>query len=357
MDRMVDTEDATHSTNDSGIEESFLLIDVPVAEREVNYTDNERYMNEQLRVRNLALMVQSLRAAHRKCRIKLFSATHPSEYMLHTWARAGLQKVTHELGSALDGEDVYKALEDDRSSTVEHPLKGPYRTKGIVIFSTRYGGSSNDALMFAAYTTVRRLLTNNGAFLNYSTNVVLQLSNGNATIGPYHADEGMRRVGDSDFFQAPPFMSGKVFSSELLQTILVHSCVTPYIVPFVEKIMNIPKNIWRSAKLADYDERIEDDVHMTRFRVYSNDNGSQGKLFSSYSEARNELLRRRGLICVGVFRNLPSVEEGQARYMITNPPPSLPLEFLDQFYCVTPWAPIDKRHFDDVTRPQRAITH
>lgn len=340
MDREIAREDALHVSEASGDEESFLLVDVPSQGVSCDFTDNEMAVNEQLMVRKLILMVQTIKAVHRRCKVKLLSPTPPSEYMLHAWAKSGFQTVTHVLGSALDGEDVYQALEDDRVPGYRQAGVGPYRTKGIVIFSTCYSGRSNDALLFAAHTTIKRLLTENDT-CSHATNLVIQLTNLAAatTIGPFHIDEATNRKVENDYYLAPPFMMGKVFSSDMLQTILIHSCVTPHIVPFIERLTNVPKDLWQSAKLGDYDERISERIAMTRFRVYANcntGNAHQGRYYDTFIDALTDFMHRHGLLCVGIFRVLP-VSSGAARFMITNPPPWLVLQDNDEFYCIAKW--------------------
>eukprot|EP00658_Telonema_sp_P-2_P013287 TRINITY_DN15031_c0_g1_i8.p1 TRINITY_DN15031_c0_g1~~TRINITY_DN15031_c0_g1_i8.p1 ORF type:complete len:404 (-),score=42.09 TRINITY_DN15031_c0_g1_i8:300-1511(-) len=181
--------------------------------------------------------MRSIMGVHANSKITLISPLPLSRKFYFEWNRQGFPKLDFVQGSSLNSHTVQNAI-----STDFNHFTRSHRTQGVIIFTSSQGARSlGDAPLYGAFTSVRKVLSNMGARPNYDTQVVMELSTFSASnlVGPFHDDLRLRRDSEEDFQMSIPFMTGKVFATDMLQPLLVQTYGNPYVSEFFASLFNL----------------------------------------------------------------------------------------------------------------------
>lgn len=216
--------------------EHFLILDVPTELRDPGYTQYERDLSERTRLWNLSLIMRSILGVHQNSKITLISPLPLTKKFHLEWSRQGFPPLDFIQGSALNSHTVQNAISVDQIGS------NSYKTQGVIIFTSSQGARSlGDAPLLGSFTSVRKVLSNKGRQLSYDTQVVMELSTFSACnlVGPFYDDLRLRRVSEEDFQMSIPFMTGKVFATDMLQPILIQTYGNSFVSEFFATLFNL----------------------------------------------------------------------------------------------------------------------
>lgn len=334
LTRLLEEERRRRQQFKDGVEQ-FVLIDQStcIAASHTTMSEFDRRLVETVGEQALIVMMQCIRSIYSKSSMTLLTVRQPSSELQATWQRMFDQPLRWIRGQGTQPTNVEHALRTNRLHA---------SVRGVLIYCSQQGAREYEDIPILAaekhVSAVMRLATDRQIMdPMQERHVIVELRTFTSCmyLEPKHTDPEWLREGEDHFQSALPFMMGKCFSADMLQTAALHDFfLRPTgVLKWIESILNVSVD---DANVELFQGENTNQRHVrprTRFKFY----GNHVLKLKTYGDALRFLISRRSSVAIGVFRKFPVWEQlpvggMMPRYFVTNPSSTMPLRDDDVVY-------------------------